>query len=131
MDDRPAVPGPDDLELAGLAVLHGRLASEQRALLEVVTDSIGSVLGDVVRVERRGLLNTGKVKAVAITLEDATFELRDERGQVRPSIGHTVGGVVLSRQPTDIDTWLAQLFAALDAAARRSERVRAALSRLV
>jgi hypothetical protein len=130
VDDHPVAPDPSGAELAGLAVLHQRLAREQHDLLEGMARSFGGVLADAMRIERRGLLNSGRVKAIAITLDDKTFELREERGEIRSSIGHTVGGVVLSHAACAIEAWLDQLFGALDAAARRSDRMRAALSRL-
>jgi hypothetical protein len=97
VDDHPVAPDPSGADLAGLAVLHQRLAREQHDLLEGMARSFGAVLADAMRIERRGLLNSGRVKAIAITLDDKTFELREERGEIRSSIGHTVGGVVLSR----------------------------------
>lgn len=111
-------------------MLLRRLASEQHELIDALARSIGAVLPDVVRVERRGLLNTGRAHTVKIHLGDEVYELRDQHGQIVPQVGRAVGGVVISHEACPIDDWLARLHAALEASAQRSADVAAALSRL-
>lgn len=130
MDDHGPVSDPDGLELAGLTLLLGRLARDQHELIDGLARSIGSALPDVVRVKRRGLLNTGRAHTVEIHLGDEVFELRDERGRIVAHVGAAVGGVVISHDRCSIDEWLTRLRAALAAAAQRSADVAAALSRL-
>lgn len=123
-------PDPDGLELAGLTVLLDRLSRDHDRLLDGVARSIGAALPDAVRVSRRGLLNTGRTHTVEIVLGDEAFELREQRGQITPSIGRVVGGVVIAHDVCPIDGWFVRLRAALQAAAIRSAEVRAALERI-
>ncbi len=118
------------MEVAGLATLFQRLALDQHELLENVSRSLGAVLPAAVRVKKRGLFNSGKVRSVEVALGERVFELREERGQVTPQVGHAVGGVVLSHERVAVDVWIAQLRIALEQAAASSEAVRAALGRL-
>jgi hypothetical protein len=126
----PRPDGPDGVEIAGMAILFQRLASDQHALLENVSRGLAAVLPAAVRVKRRGLFNSGKARSAEIALGDKVYELREERGQVTAHIGHSVGGVVLSHEPVAIDVWIARLRDALEQAAASSEAVRAALARL-
>lgn len=121
---------PDGLELAGLTTLLQRLAREQHELIDGLAGSIGAVLPDAVHVKRRGLLNTGRAHTIEIHLGEEMFELRDERGQIVPKVGRAVGGVVIARDACPIDEWLERLRAALEAVARRSADVAAALGRI-
>lgn len=122
---------PDDgVEIAGLAVLYQRLAVDHHQLLENSSRWLTEVVPAAVRVQRRGLFNSGKARAVEVQLGEETFELREERGQLSARIGHTVGGVVLARQSVGIDEWVVRLRDALARAAAASEAVRVALSRL-
>ena len=124
------VPDPDGLEIAGLTLLLRRLALDQHELIDGLARSIGAALPDAVRVQRRGLLNTGRAHSLEIHLGDEVFELRDQHGQITSYVGHAVGGVVISHNACPIDEWLARLRTALEAAARRSADVAAALGRL-
>jgi hypothetical protein len=129
-EDGSLVPRPDGAEVAGLAILFQRLAADQHALLENVSRGLGAVMPAAVRVKRRGLLNSGKVRSVEIALGEQVYELREERGQLTAQLGHAVGGVVLSHERVGIDVWIARLRDALEQAAANSEAVRAALARL-
>jgi hypothetical protein len=128
--DDGLVSDPDGLEFAGLSMLLRRLAREQHELIDGLARSIGEVLPDSVHVKRQGLLNRGRAHTLEIHLGDEVFELRDVRGQIVPRVGRSVGGVVIAHDPCPIDDWLARLRASLEAAARRSADVAAALGRL-
>ena len=130
MDDGLAVPPPDGVEAAGLAVMFQRLAQDQRGLLEWFARSFAAAMPDSVHVKRKGFFNTGQVISVEVILGDRVFDLRAEHGHLKPSTAHAVGGVVLSHTPCGIDEWLTGMVAALEAAAAQSEQVRAALARL-
>jgi hypothetical protein len=130
MVDGGLTPDPDGLELAGLTVLLQRLGNDQQLLLDGLARSIGGALPNLVRVKRRGLLNTGQAHTLEIVLGDESFELRDQRGEIRPQVGRVVGGVVIAHDSCSIDDWLVRLRAALQAAATRSADIRTALERL-
>lgn len=124
------MPDPDGVELEGLTLLLNRLASDHHQLIDGLARSLGAALPDAVRVQRRGVLNTGRAHTLEIHLGDEVFELRDQHGQITPQVGRAVGGVVISHEACPIDDWLARLRAALEAAALRSADVAAALGRL-
>lgn len=130
MGDAGLTPDPGGLELAGLTVLLGRLGRDQHLLLDGVARSIGAALPNLVRVKRRGVLNTGAAQTVEIVLGEQSFVLRDQRGEITPQVGRVVGGVVISHETCSIDDWLTRLRDALQAAATRSVEIRRALERL-
>ncbi len=120
----------DPSELGGLALVLHRLAGDQRDLLDELDARLSRVLPEAVRVQRDHLFNRGRANHVEILLGGQVFDLRLEHGQVTSSVGDVVGGVALSRTPCAVEVWIDQLMAALEAAARSSDAVRAALSKL-
>ncbi len=130
MDDGLAVPPPDGVELAGLAVTFQRLATDHLALLDYLARSLAAAMPDAVRVKRKGFFNTGEPISVEIILGERVFDLRREHGHLQPSTASHVGGVVLAHTACQIDTWITELVAALQATAAHSDQVRAALAHL-
>lgn len=128
----PEIPGSADssLETRALAVLLGRLAADEHALLDYLAGAFALALPDATTVHRRGLFNRGPAHAVLVHVGEAVYELRLQAGHVTCSIGSSVGGVALARQSVPLDAWVQRFTAALDEAARASDQVRASLARL-
>jgi len=122
--------GPDPAELGGLAVVFHRLADDQRGLLDFLDTSLSTAMPEAVRVQRDHMFNRGRANHVEILLGGRVFDLRLEHGAITSSQGDVVGGVALSRMPCAIEAWIDDLLVALDAAARASDSVRAALAKL-
>jgi hypothetical protein len=120
----------DGIEVAGLAIVLQRLANDQRGLFDYLAGAFATALPDSVRVKRKGLFNTGDAINIEVLFPDLVLDLRTQHGHVAASTGPVVGGVVLSHTPCTIDEWISQLLRELNAAAARSEQVRAALARL-
>lgn len=112
-------------------VLH-RQAADVGALLGFLADRLARALPEAVRVTHRGLLGTGRVTGVRITLPAVHFELRGgPAGTLAATMGRAVGGVVLRRDPVPVDQWIDALAAALDSLAQASESAGHALRSIV
>ncbi|HVX41907.1 MAG TPA: hypothetical protein VHB25_20265 [Gemmatimonadaceae bacterium] len=98
---------------------------------EDVTELVGelaTLLGGIVpgaQVERTLLRR--RIDAVRLPIGDEVYVLRRERGTFQASRQHAVRGVVIRTDPLELDAFLAELGAAVDAEVARNERMRSAL----
>lgn len=124
------MPGdPFDLDAATLradgadvGVFVEVLAAKLEAALPAETD---------VRRRSKGFLSREKVvEAIEVTLGDQRYRLRRDRG-VSASREQEVRGVVIKRQPLELDEWVQALTAQLRDLAGESAAARTALERLV
>lgn len=142
----PVVGSLDDLGgPASLGTQVEMLAAQLRAdaadvatFFTVLVDTLGSALGDRVRVERRGggwRRRPAEVTAVEVDLTEAGdgLVLRAERhgGDVQCTVARPVRGIVLSNRPVAVIEWVDQLVRVLAERADRSAQGRDALGGLV
>lgn len=119
-----------DLDAAGLRAGSADLATGIEVLAAKLEDALPAAT--VVRRRSRSLFSREKVvEEIEVALGDWRYGLRMERGRVEASRQQTVRGVVIRREPLDLDSWLAAMAAELREQAATSEQARAALERLV
>ena len=92
----------------------------------------GAVPG-IARVTRRrsGLAGPKRVREIAVDTDGGALLLQWDGSGMRTLRVRVSGGIVLSRETLDIDTWLADLMTTLRAEAARSAQTRQALERLL
>jgi hypothetical protein len=101
--------------------------------LEVLASKLEGALPAETEVRRRakGMLSREKVvEAIVVRLGDQHYKLRRER-TVTASREQAVRGVVIKREPLELDAWADALTAHLSELAAGSAAARAALERLV
>ena len=107
---------------ADVAVFVEVLAAKLEAALPAETE---------VRRRAKGFLSREKaVEAIEVTLGDQRYRLRRDRA-VTATREQEVRGVVIKRQPLELDAWVAALTAQLRELAADNAAARAALERLV
>lgn len=132
---------------AGLEMLTAALrrdAADLDLYARVLTESLAEALpGDSVVLERRRSMGDrvagrpGRVERLEVTLGERRLVLRPAggsgRGGGRPEgeIVTVVRGVVLSRQPVELDVWVSALASAVAARAAADARAAVALEKLV
>jgi hypothetical protein len=119
-----------DLAAAGLRADGGDVASG----VEVLGAKLEGALPRETTVRRRsrGFLSREKVvEAIEVDLGDWRYALAIDHGRVEASRAQTVRGIVIRREPLDLDAWVGALTGELREQARTSEQARAALERLV
>jgi len=129
----PSAAGDDASSLAFLSdvELSRRLASDHVALLAFVGDRLSGAMPEIVRVQRRGLFNTGQIDTVTVLLGATHYELTRHHGHLVASTGAVSGGVVLDHHDVPFDVWVDGLLAGLAHLAATSSQAQASLSRLV
>ncbi|BBA95645.1 hypothetical protein RVR_584 [Actinacidiphila reveromycinica] len=142
-DAVPALPGDEGGPGSGasidmLAAALRRDAADLELYAKVLTESLADALpaGSVTAERRRGVGDrlagrAGRVERLDVALDDRRLSLTLAHGRPQGEVATVVRGVVLSRTPVPLDTWVAELAAALSARARSDARARAALERLV
>ena len=127
---------PDDLEsdplirLGVAANLASRYAADQRDFLEYLASTLEHALPGAVEISRKGgLFGPRRVSALAITLGDHIYRLESGTA-VHPTRSRIVRGIKLKTEPLTMDTWLAEVGAALEEQARSSQAARDALEAL-
>jgi hypothetical protein len=102
--------------------------------IEVLARKLEAALPAETEVRRRskGLLSREKVvEAIEVSLGDQRYVLVRERRGVTASLAQEVRGVVIKRQPLELDAWVDALTGQLRELAAGSAAARAALERLV
>ncbi|MFN2606366.1 MAG: hypothetical protein ABR511_00515 [Acidimicrobiales bacterium] len=131
-DPMPIRGVPPELHVDVVAALVRRQAADTARLLDFVATRLGGALPGAVAVSHRGLLGTGRVSSVRVTLPGVELELAaGPGGTVAATVGRSVGGVVLRHDPVTVDEWVDHLVTALVEVAGRSEAANAALAALV
>jgi hypothetical protein len=119
-----------DLAAAGLRADGADLAIG----IEVLAHKLEIALPHETRVERRSkrLFSKEKlVEAIEVTLGESRYALRVRGGRVDASRAQEVRGVVIKREPLELNAWLEALAAELSELATTSAAAREALARLV
>jgi hypothetical protein len=107
------------------AILAQRSREDRTALLEELVATLSGIVPGV-QVDRALLRR--HVTAISLPLGEFVYSLkRNSNGSFESSRRHSVRGVVIRTDPMEIDEFLAELGAALDAELRRTEKGRAAL----
>jgi hypothetical protein len=121
-----------------LAAALRRDATDLETYAEVLTVALADALpADAVALERKRTVGDrlagreGRVERLEVTLDDKRLVLTVAHGRPQGELATVVRGVVLSRTPVPLDTWAAELAAAVSRRARSDARARAALERLV
>ncbi len=118
---------PDGVEFQANVELARRLVADHDELLHFVAEQLTDAIPDNVRVERSGLFNRGKVRAVTVLFGNVHYDLRYAHGHLATTTGDVVGGVVLHHQTLAVDEWVDRLLIALEELAAHSDNLRAAL----
>jgi hypothetical protein len=123
MTDPTPTPSADAVSVS--AILARRSQQDRAELLEeLVTLFIGVMPG----IEVKRALVTRKIKSLRVPIGDRAYVLdRSRGGSFEARRQHIVRNVVIRNDPIEIDAFIAELSAALDAEARRTERGREAL----
>ncbi|MGI8428390.1 MAG: hypothetical protein ACR2OB_03585 [Solirubrobacteraceae bacterium] len=108
-------------------------SSDLEAFVEGLAAKLEGVMPRQVLVERRrsGLRGPKLVRRIALDAGDLRLELRAQDRGIETRCSRLSGGIVLRNEVLDTDAWLAALSEALKAEARRSEKTRQALERLL
>lgn len=119
-----------DLAAAGLRADGADLATAVEVLASKLEDALPRETA--VRRRSRGFLSREKVvEAIEVALGDWRYALEVVDGRVEASRRQTVRGIVIRREPLELDAWVGALTDELREQARTSEQARAALERLV
>jgi len=120
-----------DLELlaASLRADSGDLG----AFVEGLAAKLEDVLPGRAKIERRrsGMFGPKTVSRISVDLGERRLELSAGHGSIETISARISGGIVLKREPTTTESWLAMLSESLAAEAARSEQTRQALERLL
>lgn len=115
-----------------------RDAADLEVYAQVITGSLAEALppGCVAVERRRGLADRlagreGRIEKVEVSLDDRRLILGLAHGHPVAEIATVVRGVILSRKPVPLDTWVEELAVAVAARARSDARARAALEKLL
>jgi hypothetical protein len=119
-----------DLVAASLRADRGDLP----AFVEGLAGKLEDALPGMVEVQRRrsGLLGPKQPRSITIETEGERLELEvDHHGALLTRRAQVSGGIVLKREPLDIEPWLTRLGTVLVEQAERDQRTRQALERLL
>jgi hypothetical protein len=119
-----------DLDAAGLRADRGDLATG----VGVLAAKLEAALPRETRVQRRarGLLDRTKVvEALEVRLGTSRYRLEVRDGRPEAAREQEVRGIVIRREPLELDEWVQALGDELAEEARSSAEARAALERLV
>jgi hypothetical protein len=123
--------GSDDLDL--LAASLRADTSDVHAFVEGLAVKLEEALPGKVQVYRwrGGLMRPKRVQKIVVDGGERRLELRLSSGSVETSCSRLSAGIVLRREPVDIDEWIAALSEMVAAEAQRSAVTRQALDRLL
>jgi hypothetical protein len=131
---RPA----SDASIDTLAAVLRRDSADLEIYVNVLTNSLADALppGSVTVARRRGLSDRlagrpGTVQRLEVTLSERRLILTLADGHPQGEVATVVRGVVLSREPVELDQWAEELAAAVSLRARSDARARAALEKLL
>ncbi|WBO62690.1 hypothetical protein [Streptomyces camelliae] len=127
---------PDSLDLLTAALR--RDAADLDVYARVLSGTLAEALppGSVAVERKRGMADRlagreGRVRRVEVLLGEQRLVLDLAGGHPQGEVCKEVRGVVLSRRPVELDTWVRELATAVAARARSDARARVALERLV
>jgi hypothetical protein len=109
-------------------------ATDLGAFVEALAVKLEGALPGGVEVERRGgglRSREKRVRRISIAMDDARYDLVRSGEAISTSRCSEVRGIVIKSEPLDLDEWIDALSRELTERARRSERARLALERLL
>ena len=113
-------------ESASVAAILAQRSRDDRG--ELLEELVATLTGIVPGVQVDRALLRRRITALRLPLGEFVYALkRDASGSFESSRQHAVRGVVIRTDPMELDEFLAELGAALDAELRRTEKGRAAL----
>lgn len=115
------------------AMLSKQYAADQRMFLEQLAQMLERALPQETELIRKGGLFSKKtLQQVVVLLGPDRYMLEDPgRGPLIATRTHIVRGIALKTEEIPVETWLADLGAALDERARTSQAAREALARMI
>ena len=123
---------PDGVRLDAAAGLAGELAGDVGRLVDFLAVRLAAALPGAVDGRHHGLFGKGKVDSVKVVAGDEHYELTLGHGPApQATVGQSVHGVVLRRDPVPIGQWIHRLLTRLEAVAAESSEARAALEGLL
>lgn len=119
----PPTPSSDDVSVS--AILARRSRQDRSELLE---DLVVLLVGVMPGIEVKRSLLTRKIQSIRVALGDHAYVLERTRdGSFEARRQQIVRAVVIRNEPIDVDVFISELSAGVDAEARRTERGREAL----
>lgn len=127
------LPEPTALDLDLVTASLRADASDLRAFVESLAIKLEDVVPARVAVQRRrtGLRGPKLVRSISVDAGERRLELESDGGLVQTWCSRLSGGIVLKREPLEIEPWLSALGEALTAEALRNQTTRQALERLL
>ncbi|CAN5555750.1 hypothetical protein BH11ARM2_BH11ARM2_38270 [soil metagenome] len=123
----------DWIPLGVAAAMAKEYAAEGRDFMPTLVRLLETALPDeTVPIEKGGFLSKRTTVGVRLTLGDFTYEIDGrEPGPLRVGRTHVVRGIALKSEPIDIDAWLAEVGAGIEARMRASSKTTTALNGLL
>jgi hypothetical protein len=106
-------------------------ADDLRMFVEALATKLEQAFPGRCRVRRAGLLGKGSIRQISVELGESRYELTHDDGAVSARRSSMVRGISLKSDELGLDEWIDSLAAQLVSEARRSERGRLALERLL
>lgn len=106
-------------------------ADDLRMFVEALGTKLEQAFPGRCRVRRAGLLGKGSVRQISVELGESRYELTHDDGAVSARRSSVVRGISLKSDELGLDEWIDSLAAQLVSEARRSERGRLALEKLL
>lgn len=106
-------------------------ADDLRMFVEALGTKLEQAFPGRCRVRRAGLLGKGSVRRISVELGESRYELTHDDGAVSARRSSVVRGISLKSDELGLDEWIDSLAAQLVSEARRSERGRLALEKLL
>jgi hypothetical protein len=106
-------------------------ADDLRMFVEALATKLEQAFPGRCRVRRAGLLGKGSIRQISVELGESRYELTHDDGAVSARRSSVVRGISLKSDELGLDEWIDSLAAQLVSEARRSERGRLALERLL
>ena len=129
---------PDSFEDQGwvrlgvATALDRAYAADQRQFLTFLAAALEKALPGEIELKRAGLFSNKHVIALTLHLENDRFVIEDlGRGPLRASKAHVVRGITVKTEEIPMQEALAEIGAALDERAKKSEAARNALATML
>ena len=106
-------------------------ADDLRMFVEALATKLEQAFPGRCRVRRAGLLGKGSIRQISVELGESRYELTHDDGAVSARRSSVVRGISLKSDELGLDEWIDSLAAQLVSEARRSERGRLALEKLL
>lgn len=102
-----------------------------RAFVEALAEKLAGALPERTRVQRSGMFGGKRVRAIAVRLGEAEYQIDHDPPTVECQRRTLVRGIALKTEDLSLDDWIERLSRDLAEEAGTSEHARLALARLL